>query len=457
MPNENHWVNRNVLIISTTQQRASISVVVNIKSIKVTHKEKETNIDSCVSFFKFCRMNAQRSSDTCHFDLSAKIFVPSKKQFDPFEVNEANDDPEMDELSHHYLNSNLLDDEPPMTTTTTTTIPATIPTTTKGGNNLFMWQQDDWKSAQKVENIWKQDKLSPSVWDSFEPYSRGNEQEFDPTLHFYHGALYDASTIEDMNLLKDNCPSAEETQVENVGEDMTTLQMLQTIFSDLSEQKLIDTLEKNDYDVDRAIEALLSNTTNVKPSNHDTKKRQVCRHFLAGECYRKDCWFVHDLQEKVCKFWLQGGCLKGELCEFSHNIDIQEVVANKINSSKQSEVKNDRTNVLNPNDYPALGASAKQTSVKSQSANVVAEEEFPSLAAANKIKKSTPPQPVTKTINFAEIAKKKANTPAGTVKKKQATPHPYQKLSLQKLKQPVRIPWLETGSSLNSIYMKEVS
>ncbi|KAG1205459.1 hypothetical protein G6F35_011624 [Rhizopus arrhizus] len=150
-----------------------------------------------------------------------------------------------------------------------------------------------------MEDIWKQQQAN--VWDSFEPYSRGNEQDFDPTLQFYHGSLYDVSTIEDMNLLKGSCPSTEEIQVENVAEDMSTLQMLQTIFSDLSEQKLLETLERNDYDLDRSIESLLTKQVNVEPV--DTRKRQVCRHFLAGECYRKDCWFVHDLQEKVCKFW----------------------------------------------------------------------------------------------------------------------------------------------------------
>jgi hypothetical protein len=111
---------------------------------------------------------------------------------------------------------------------------------------------------------------------------------------------------------------------------MSTLQMLQSIFSDLKDEELSATLENYDYDMDRAIESLLkshttndnndanaslpilsstqSNTTSSSSSNTTAvllggKKRQVCRHFLAGECYRKDCWFVHDLSEKVCKFW----------------------------------------------------------------------------------------------------------------------------------------------------------
>jgi hypothetical protein len=54
MPNENHWVNRAVLFINTTRQRASISVVVNIKSIKVTYKEKENKtLIPAFLFFNF--------------------------------------------------------------------------------------------------------------------------------------------------------------------------------------------------------------------------------------------------------------------------------------------------------------------------------------------------------------------------------------------------------------------
>ncbi|CAO3691054.1 unnamed protein product [Rhizopus stolonifer] len=257
-----------------------------------------------------------------------------------------------------------------------------------------------------------------------------------------------------MNLLKDNCPSSEEIQVENVGEDMSTLQMLQTIFSDLSEPKLLDTLERNDYDMDRSIESLLTKQVNVEPV--DTKKRQVCRHFLAGECYRKDCWFVHDLQEKVCKFWLQGSCLKGNSCEFSHNIDIKEMMANKINNNKPSTANN---KPLNMSDYPALSTFTKPTTPPlQQKKDAPAEEDFPSLASAAKIKNNSVKTSSVKTINFAEAIKKKttfaaSHSPSHQNKKKHQTTS--QRANLHKLKQPVHIPWLETGNSLNSTYMKE--
>ena len=121
-------------------------------------------------------------------------------------------------------------------------------------------------------------------------------------------------TIQDMNKLSGADPSWEESQVENVGEDMSALQMLESIFTDLSEAELTATLEEHGYDLDKATESLFdrkqqtaspptTNTTATSVSSPPPKKRQVCRHFLAGECYRKDCWFAHDLQVKVCKFW----------------------------------------------------------------------------------------------------------------------------------------------------------
>ncbi|KAI9333653.1 hypothetical protein BDR26DRAFT_805837 [Obelidium mucronatum] len=51
------------------------------------------------------------------------------------------------------------------------------------------------------------------------------------------------------------------------------------------------------------------------------KATEVCRHMLAGGCFRSDCWFSHDLSATVCKFFLQGFCVKGEECPFLHDED----------------------------------------------------------------------------------------------------------------------------------------
>lgn len=115
----------------------------------------------------------------------------------------------------------------------------------------------------------------------------------------------------------------------------------------------------------------------------------------------------------------------------------------------------------NHGDYPALSSSstkprawnAKTSDLKEQE-----QDEFPTLASAAKIKKS--PMIKGTVINFAEAAKKKKASPSSksaSANAKRSLLHRPHKYSHQKLTQPVHIPWLETGSSLNSVYMKEVS
>ncbi|KAJ3291423.1 hypothetical protein HDU79_002419 [Rhizoclosmatium sp. JEL0117] len=52
----------------------------------------------------------------------------------------------------------------------------------------------------------------------------------------------------------------------------------------------------------------------------------LCRHLLAGGCYRSDCWFSHDLSTTVCKFHLSGFCRKGDECPFLHEREEIEAV-----------------------------------------------------------------------------------------------------------------------------------
>ncbi|KAJ3391843.1 hypothetical protein HDU84_005194 [Entophlyctis sp. JEL0112] len=47
---------------------------------------------------------------------------------------------------------------------------------------------------------------------------------------------------------------------------------------------------------------------------------EVCRHLLAGGCYRSDCWFSHDVSSIPCKFYLSGYCMRGDECPFLHQI-----------------------------------------------------------------------------------------------------------------------------------------
>lgn len=149
--------------------------------------------------------------------------------------------------------------------------------------------------------------------------------EFDPTLQYHNGQLLDVATIEDISRISLLEPSMEEQTREGVDTDMGPEQLLRAIFTDLQESEVQQTFEANHYDIDATMEWLLQRHQHGEntppppppaPSQPSPKpilptvfpyqphhKRQVCRHFLAGECYRKDCWYSHELEAKVCKFW----------------------------------------------------------------------------------------------------------------------------------------------------------
>ncbi|KAI7881910.1 hypothetical protein K492DRAFT_161061 [Lichtheimia hyalospora FSU 10163] len=431
-------------------------------------------------------------------DITAPVFVPKPPapKFDPFnpdtslDLHATNDD-DVVELSDHLLSAQLLDDfdadksdyNGTMTSPTTTTTTASIhhqPTMPWSSSlSTTTWSPVQSNSMAPTDNaavksIWGDKHVhDPMWWDRFEPYSHEDEKEFDPTLQYYQGSLLDSDTIQDMNKLSLSVtnPSMEEQQAENVGEDMSALQMLESIFTDLNEAELTATLEEHGYDLDKTTEALFNRkqqqqnesvqsasteTTTVTMATAPVKKRQVCRHFLAGECYRKDCWFAHDLQVKVCKFWLQGSCLKGDYCEFSHHIDVQEV-ASKIKSTPQQQ--STKPVRFDESEYPDLQSSCnkpKGPTIQSATPTLV-QEDFPTLGTAIKIKqpaKKTSSSPPSASINFAEAAKRKVNVKQAT-KPKKTMSNVQDARIMQRLKQPVNIPWLMTGSSLNKEYMKQ--
>lgn len=46
----------------------------------------------------------------------------------------------------------------------------------------------------------------------------------------------------------------------------------------------------------------------------------ICRFFLSdGHCLRADCRFSHELGATICKYWVNGCCLAGDTCAFSHD------------------------------------------------------------------------------------------------------------------------------------------
>jgi hypothetical protein len=94
----------------------------------------------------------------------------------------------------------------------------------------------------------------------------------------------------------------------NLDQDMTPLEMLVQIIKDVSPEKIEQAFAKTGYDFERTLETLLTarssgNAELVIPLMGNIRSTQTCRHFLQGNCFRKDCWYSHDLDSMVCKFW----------------------------------------------------------------------------------------------------------------------------------------------------------
>lgn len=160
--------------------------------------------------------------------------------------------------------------------------------------------------------------------------------------------------------------------------------------------------------------------------------------------------FSGALTSPILLLRLQGSCLKGDYCEFSHNIDVQEV-ASKIHIQTPTKKEPIR---FDEHEYPGLQSRyTPSSSFTTQSPPPPASEEFPSLASAAATKKQ--PAAAKPAFNFAEIAKRKGppqDSRKSDSKKKTQTDWQI----MERLRRPVRIPWLETGNALNSNYLKQV-
>ncbi len=76
--------------------------------------------------------------------------------------------------------------------------------------------------------------------------------------------------------------------------------------------------------------------------NEDLKK--VCRNYMAGNCPRKNCKFIHN--PNLCIHYYNGNCLHGDKCNFSHNPLSKVDTQSKENDGTQPN-KDNKTNKTN--------------------------------------------------------------------------------------------------------------
>ncbi|KAI8351559.1 hypothetical protein B0O80DRAFT_499951, partial [Mortierella sp. GBAus27b] len=242
----------------------------------------------------------------------------------------------------------------------------------------------------------------------------------------------------------------------NLDQDMTPLEMLVLVIQDVSPDKIEKAFAKSGYDFERTLETLTaarsSGSDIVAPFMGDIRSTQTCRHFLQGNCFRKDCWYSHDLDSMVCKFWLKGQCLKGETCEFNHYIDTTKVTGPPPPPVQPKPPTMD--------DFPSLSASTSSSKnkgsnkgAKSNGKHDSKQNTVDSLASQleEKVKVSSPPL-AKPGISYSATAAAAASKPLVPLQRNEDTEDLRKAFKLEMA--PTSIPWLETGTKLNSEYLK---
>ncbi|PWW78771.1 hypothetical protein C7212DRAFT_273090 [Tuber magnatum] len=237
----------------------------------------------------------------------------------------------------------------------------------------------------------------------------------------------------------------------------------------------------------------------------------VCRFFLStGQCLRADCRFSHDLGTTICKYWLIGSCLAGETCIFSHDpavsVSKMTIDNNSRNStpppqlqfhdstafpalasdqwatvgplfgtgvnpppgfklpisrpnSRQQSRERERSSTPVPavddtDAFPSLSSSAKASgngkkrrNNKSDGGNNVP---IGSSSLADVVRATPSPSPHSnRTSTSSGASSNRWSGIGGSPSSKRSS-----RVSAAHIPAPQQIPWMETGSSLNKVYLK---
>jgi hypothetical protein len=139
------------------------------------------------------------------------------------------------------------------------------------------------------------------------------------------------------------------------------LDILTSSFPDCSLESIDTALTRGGWDVD-----LASNMLRGALTRSSDRNMKPCRHYLNGECLRRDCTFSHDFESTICRYWLQSICRNGDTCAFVHDIDLSDGAldgADDEDGDDDEQEEREGLNLLDPSEeFPALGAAASSAS-----------------------------------------------------------------------------------------------
>ncbi|KAI9293228.1 hypothetical protein K502DRAFT_325424 [Neoconidiobolus thromboides FSU 785] len=250
--------------------------------------------------------------------------------------------------------------------------------------------------------------------------------------------------------------------------------------SELPIEFLSKLLEDNGYELEKTMNILIDQefkpkstapTIPTDTTQPDTtiKKPQVCRHFIEGSCFRKDCWFSHSLDSTVCKFWLKGFCANGDSCHFLHKVDTVTITNKLTNLILEPTAKKEST-ITNKFEFPDLINNTQSNSNNNfWKSNKIAIKSEQNSKKMSYLKDKLPWVPNTILLQYLNSARDNELTAYSLLKQRFPKPKEYGKSktikdtsgpqSLEKRikgipKRPeVIVPWVETGSAVSQIYL----
>ncbi|KAF9131179.1 hypothetical protein BGW39_002149 [Mortierella sp. 14UC] len=312
------------------------------------------------------------------------------------------------------------------------------------------------------------DALDPFDDDEFNPFAPPSASD----ANVIHGAR-NISYPPPVFYSSEGDQTAEDDDGSQLDQDMTPLEMLQLIIGDFTPAKIEKAFLKCGYDFNNTLELLMAERSQQPPlpvpvPTGNFRSTLTCRHFLQGNCFRRDCWFSHDLDSMICKFWLKGQCLKGDTCEFNHTLETNRNLAAPVAAPKQLPP------AMDDFDFPSLAAStstknkgsawgaksngSKGSKAGSATGDKKSVEELATLLD-EKAKVTSPPLLSKPMISYSATAAAAASKPITPMQKTQvdeevASVVEEQRQSFKLQAAPTTVPWLENGSALKDVYTK---
>ncbi|KAH8083689.1 hypothetical protein HD553DRAFT_273093 [Filobasidium floriforme] len=285
-----------------------------------------------------------------------------------------------------------------------------------------------------------------------------------------------------------------------LGEGMTPLDVLQSVFTSLPVGDLEDALYKTGYNFEEAMALLISQNGGTRsgnsgaftpgredgPGHHVPNNRpnvfapggpasrernmppggggtrtpgglKMCRYYLAGECRRSDCRFSHDVDRALCRFWLRGQCAKGDQCEFIHALP--SVDPNMLtNAMSRIELSHDGTSRprTRTDEFPDLHLASNQRGAvfdpsRNRFANAVkrpVQGPGPQYTHIGGQRGGPVIPPSHRPFSSGSGFRRRVDGPMSTGP---PMPHPSPRI---KLRPPTLMPTLPTGAAMNDMYME---